>query len=835
MRRLAAVVAAVGGSWAAPTGGAFHFSAGFTDDMVLQRSPARAAVYGWIDPGVNAPRVAINVNGQDADGKRVAYTVEAAVTYAKGQPQAQQWKALLHPAAAGGEYSITVASADSDDPAEAMIQRVTFGDVWFCSGQSNMALETYYTFSALDAQKEIASGKYTELRHFMFGAMGLKYLSLSPEWVTENGSPAQDPDYVWHNVSWSAAQPSTDKAHSAFARFAATCMYFGMGLVDQRAKRQVDVGVPIGLIQSAIGGSQIESWISNETLRVCAGAQSGGGAAPATQLWYGMVTPFVNMTVNGWVWYQGENNVYGVTGNVATGMGYGCELAAMVREWRGAWSAQHGTTDPLAPFGVVTLAGGTSEGNGEHMAAFRWSQTGNYGHLPSPALPNTFLAQVYDLSDPWAFVSDGDPARDKHHCALPDPKTGQYGAECSKWDSSAWAPALRPYLPLVRNNSPSGIAGNNFMDGIHPRLKRPVGTRLAQAYMALRHGGTATGPTLSGCTVRNSSMQLHFNETLLAGDSVSVRHFDANMSNWDPADSLGLMVCAAPKPGKVPSGCREQCVYGGYCNEGDSSCCQQPSCAFGCSFAELTSSLSECEDTCKAAHSKCSFSVQNRSFEMCAACPKSSRSCSRDCGGASIGACLLGCRYAHKAAQPTPWPPANATNCACASWGSVKCDPPDSWPCDPYFNPGSAYWYCEVGPGWKPPEWLRRRSIAAPSPRDFASAPERWTQPRLGAEPPGPMVMLWRSARLSSASTGTAQVDLTPFAGEEILSVRYAWSLGDSGDTCCPGRDVAQGLAPCIPSSCPLLAKSSQLPANPFFATVGDGKCHCMAPQQCSA
>merc|ERR1712185_479649 len=87
-------------------------------------------------------------------------------------------------------------------------------------------------------------------------------------------------------------------------------------------------------------------------------------------------------------------------GNSARGVGYGCQLPAMVAEWRRLWSAVPGTTDPLAPFGVVTLAAGGSEGHDENMAAMRWSQTANYGAVPNAALPNVFLAHAYDLGDP---------------------------------------------------------------------------------------------------------------------------------------------------------------------------------------------------------------------------------------------------------------------------------------------------------------------------------------------------------------------------------------------------------------------------------------------------
>ena len=86
------------------------------------------------------------------------------------------------------------------------------------------------------------------------------------------------------------------------------------------------------------------------------------GQAPPGRLYNGMIAPFVNTTVKAFLWYQGENNCGGTMGNSATGEGYGCQLPAMVAEWRRQWSAVDGTTAKLAPFGVVTLAAGGSEG-----------------------------------------------------------------------------------------------------------------------------------------------------------------------------------------------------------------------------------------------------------------------------------------------------------------------------------------------------------------------------------------------------------------------------------------------------------------------------------------
>jgi hypothetical protein len=130
---------------------------------------------------------------------------------------------------------------------------------------------------------------------------------------------------------------------------------------------------------------------------------------------------------------------------------------------------------------------------------------------------------------PWGNCTgnaNGSPCSDKYNCSLPElgpdgqVLAGKYGDYCAPWNEEDWcaetahlfplclsraclgnlivfaygilngnsskrrfcrAPALRPLAKLVRANDPSGIPGNNFMGGIHPRLKRPVGRRLAYA------------------------------------------------------------------------------------------------------------------------------------------------------------------------------------------------------------------------------------------------------------------------------------------------------------------------------------------------------------------
>ena len=95
--------------------------------------------------------------------------------------------------------------------------------------------------------------------------------------------------------------------------------------------------------------------------------------------------------------------------------------------------------------------------------------------------------------------------------------------------------------------------------------------------------------------------------------------------------------------------------------------------------------------------------------------------------------------------------------------------------------------------------------------------------------------MLWTAVPVTKGSRkGEAELDLSVLGdATNVHAVRYAWPLGDDGDTCCPGADVAAGYTVCAPGSCPILSEKSQLPANPFFAAVSNGKCSCEAPQVC--
>eukprot|EP00040_Diaphanoeca_grandis_P030561 m.180807 g.180807 ORF g.180807 m.180807 type:complete len:694 (-) comp32036_c8_seq1:248-2329(-) len=584
------------------------FSVGFDSDMVLQRAPQSSSVYGQLLGDGVGSSVEVTVTDTKSGSKYTVLAVVApAPTYCvENYPKMQgvcvanysaSWKAVLKPAPAGGDFTITATCTtgchtDGGERDMATLKRVTMGDVYFCSGQSNMALESTHSFSTKQLMADILSkGVYSNLRFFQFEYMGGGKVggggSFSPMWTRQTGASSytlrdnNTRPMTWFNVSFAAAVPDpgpdvatnndypVDSSYdydfynngglgehipaNPLTRFSATCLEFGRSLIDELGND----APPIGLIQSAIGGTTIEAWSPNTTTLQCQNKTAGAPTAgkPNGVLYYGMVCPFVNTTVAGWVWYQGENNMHGSPGSSLLSEGYGCMMQRMVAEWREIWSAVPNTTHALAPFGIVTIAPSGSEGASEHMSAFRWAQTANYGTLPNPALPNTFLAQTYDLNEPWANVGqqvcssnssirfsctwNGSSTGPSPCCHCGDPKLAS--PKCV-WDVSLWNKDLAPIAPLIKNST----ATPQFMGSIHPRLKRPVGRRLAVALVGLAYGGTKplTGPTISGCDLNtgNHSLVVKFNTTLLRGDPIAITRTQTAVNGSGIESSL-MQVC----------------------------------------------------------------------------------------------------------------------------------------------------------------------------------------------------------------------------------------------------------------------------------------------------
>jgi hypothetical protein len=267
-----------------------------------------------------------------------------------------------------------------------------------------------------------------------------------------------------------------------------------------------------------------------------------------------MVLPFVDMTTKGFLWCelcacslsqraaaaarrrplaasadhpspaagpllcsdQGENNMGGVKGNSQSNIGYACEQKALVDDWRKIWSSTPGTTEPLAPFGIVTLASSGSEG-GPNMGAMRMAQTASWGFLPNPDMPQTFLAQAYDLDDEWGPASG--PCTTSAWACCPFKCGG-----CVPYNKTSCDAGTKGHPEICENACNAALDTPFRMGGIHPRSKIQVGDRLATAYYNALVGGkgASSGPTLSACSATADSLHIEFNTSMLMGDKLKI-------------------------------------------------------------------------------------------------------------------------------------------------------------------------------------------------------------------------------------------------------------------------------------------------------------------------
>jgi sialate O-acetylesterase len=192
------------------TPGALRLPAIFADHMVLQKGPL-TSLWGWDDPG---QRVVVQIPG-------------AADTSALADRKSGRWKITLPPLPAGGPHKITFKGSR-----EVVIHDVLIGEVWLCAGQSNMA---WPLAECTDAAGAVAAMDHPQLRCFI----------VTPEAA---GHPQEDFKGYWQICTAEAA-----------AKLSGVAYFFGRELLQT-------LGVPLGLIQAAWGGSPIEAWMDFATL-----------------------------------------------------------------------------------------------------------------------------------------------------------------------------------------------------------------------------------------------------------------------------------------------------------------------------------------------------------------------------------------------------------------------------------------------------------------------------------------------------------------------------------------------------------------------------------------
>lgn len=268
------------------------FAPVFSDHMVLQRDqPLR--VWGRATAGAN-----VSVTIADKTASATAGTDGV-------------WHATLPALSAGGPFEV-VASASGES---AKLADVLAGDVWLCSGQSNMQ---YAVKGAVDGHDAVlAAAADAKLR--------LMTVPTIPSTV-----PAERTDTHW-------VTPADD---AATGEFSAVALFFAQAL-HRPTSSQKDV--PIGLINCSLGGSWVEYWIPAEP------AQPRGEIKPVslwvvkpTYLYNGMIAPLAGLNLKGALWYQGESNA-----------GRPGQYAALLRKMIGVW--RNDFQDPKLPFYIVQL------------------------------------------------------------------------------------------------------------------------------------------------------------------------------------------------------------------------------------------------------------------------------------------------------------------------------------------------------------------------------------------------------------------------------------------------------------------------------------------------
>jgi sialate O-acetylesterase len=282
----------------------------FSENMVLQQGMA-VPVWGWADDGEN---VTVEFRGQ-----KVSTTA-----------QNGKWQLRLRPEQAGGPDTLTVSGKN-----RITLSNVLMGEVWICSGQSNMEWPLSRSFESADA---IARSGQPMIRLFTVPKL-------------KANQPTNNID-----SSWKLCGPDT------VPNFSAVAYFFGRDL-------QKALGVPVGLIHTSWGGSPAEVWMSEDVLagnpdyksaildayskatkeyedalatwQQEAAELAKDGKKPSrnkpnppfwkpTELYNGMIAPLIPYAVAGAIWYQGESNA-------GRAYQYRSLFADMIRNWRRDW------------------------------------------------------------------------------------------------------------------------------------------------------------------------------------------------------------------------------------------------------------------------------------------------------------------------------------------------------------------------------------------------------------------------------------------------------------------------------------------------------------------
>jgi sialate O-acetylesterase len=244
-----------------PSYGQIKLPAVIGDNMVLQQN-SEVALWGWGDPGSE-----IKVSGSwNKD------TVKAMIS------NQSVWKVKIKTPSAGGPFSVSIKGNE-----EVVLKNVMIGEVWICSGQSNMEWSADSKIN--NGDEEVKNANHPNIRLFHVKKLG-----------------SENPQSNCF-AKWETCTPETMHSFSAIGYF------FGRNL-------QQNLNIPIGIIEVAWGGTPAEVWVradlvdSDPLLKACAGKLNTYDWWPSKPgvVYNGMIAPLLPYRVAGAIWYQGEGN-----------------------------------------------------------------------------------------------------------------------------------------------------------------------------------------------------------------------------------------------------------------------------------------------------------------------------------------------------------------------------------------------------------------------------------------------------------------------------------------------------------------------------------------------
>ncbi len=370
---------------AAPARGDVKLPSIFTDNAVFQSGqPVR--VWGWADPG---EEVTVTTN-----------TSSFADKLTQVADKEGRWEVKLDSFGSGEKLTLVVEGKNRLE-----VKNILVGEVWLCSGQSNMA----WTVARSDNfEQEKANANHPEIRMFK--------VNYRPATKPQQDVPGQ----------WIVCSPET------VGLFSGTAYFFGLE-IHQNMK------VPVGLINSSVGGTAVEAWTSMDAQKnvkklapifaswdklakgynaekaqasyekrlaqwkkAVAKARAEKKKPPRkpkvpvdpradrnhpSNLFNGMIAPLIPYTIRGAIWYQGERNSNGQIAHL-----YGKQLPVLIRDWRERWNQGE------FPFLWVQLPNFKKRVS-DPVQESGWALV-REGMLQSLRVPNTGMAVTIDIGDP---------------------------------------------------------------------------------------------------------------------------------------------------------------------------------------------------------------------------------------------------------------------------------------------------------------------------------------------------------------------------------------------------------------------------------------------------